>query len=82
GFSGLMAHPTDCDKFLNCDNGRTFIQQCGPGTLFSPDLRVCDYPQNVDCPGEEDGEGDTDKKNGTNVTGGGNKKNSTNVTGG
>ncbi|RZF47278.1 hypothetical protein LSTR_LSTR004987, partial [Laodelphax striatellus] len=56
GFSGLMAHPSDCSKFLNCDNGRTFIQNCGPGTLFSPNLKVCDFPYAVDCNTEENKE--------------------------
>lgn len=49
GSSGLQPHPIDCAKFLNCDHGRTFIQDCGPGTLFNPLYSVCDWPQNVDC---------------------------------
>lgn len=48
-FSGLMAHPTDCTKFLNCDHGKTVIQDCGPGTAFNAITKVCDWPQNVDC---------------------------------
>ncbi|GJQ83467.1 SCRASP1 [Trypoxylus dichotomus] len=49
GESGLFPHPTRCEKFLNCDHGRTFIQDCGPGTVFNPRFKVCDYPYNVDC---------------------------------
>lgn len=49
GASGLYPHPTDCKKFLNCDNGRTFVQDCGPGTAFNGITKVCDWPQNVDC---------------------------------
>lgn len=49
GAIGLQPHPFDCTKFLNCDNGRTFIQDCGPGTAFNAELQVCDWPQNVDC---------------------------------
>lgn len=49
GASGLYAHPTDCSKFLNCNNGATFVQDCGPGTMFNARLKVCDWPHNVDC---------------------------------
>lgn len=49
GASGLFAHPDDCTKFLNCDNGRTFIQECGPGTAFNDVFKVCDWPHKVDC---------------------------------
>lgn len=49
GESGLFPHPTICEKFLNCANGQTFIQDCGPGTVFNPKFKVCDYPYNVDC---------------------------------
>lgn len=49
GASGLFAHPYDCTKFLNCDHGRTFIQECGPGTMFNDLFKVCDWPHKVDC---------------------------------
>ncbi|EDV95796.1 GH15575 [Drosophila grimshawi] len=49
GKSGLEVHPYDCTKFLNCANGRTFVQSCGPGTAFSPSLMTCDYKDKVDC---------------------------------
>lgn len=49
GASGLYAHPLDCRKFLNCDHGRTFIQDCGPGTAFNDIHKVCDWPHKVDC---------------------------------
>ncbi|XP_075216413.1 uncharacterized protein LOC142321844 isoform X2 [Lycorma delicatula] len=48
-FSGLLPHPEFCEKFLNCDHGRTFIQNCGPGTLFNPAISTCDWPSAVDC---------------------------------
>lgn len=41
GAHGLYAHPFDCRKFLNCDHGRTFIQDCGPGTAVSDFLTTC-----------------------------------------
>lgn len=49
GASGLFAHPMDCTKFLNCDHGRTFIQECGPGTAFNDVFKVCDWPHKVNC---------------------------------
>lgn len=49
GASGLFAHPLDCKKFLNCDHGRTFTQECGPGTVFNDVFKVCDWPHKVDC---------------------------------
>lgn len=48
-YQGLYKHPTDCKKFLNCANGRTFIQDCAPGTLFNSNLGNCDFPSNVKC---------------------------------
>lgn len=49
GETGLHPHPTDCSKFLNCANGVAHVQECGPGTVFNPLLKVCDYPYNVKC---------------------------------
>ncbi|XP_030239473.1 uncharacterized protein LOC108651696 isoform X6 [Drosophila navojoa] len=57
GFRGLQPHPSDCTKFLNCDNGQTFIQSCGPGTAFSPTQLVCDYKYKVNC-GAASGQGE------------------------
>ncbi|XP_015191626.1 PREDICTED: uncharacterized protein LOC107074585 isoform X1 [Polistes dominula] len=45
--AGLIPHPTDCTKFLNCANGMAFEMDCGPGTVFNPALSVCDWPYNV-----------------------------------
>lgn len=47
--TGLLPHPYDCTKFLQCDGTRTFIQDCGPGTAFNADLQICDWPDNVNC---------------------------------
>lgn len=45
--TGLVAHPSDCTKFLQCANGGTHIMDCGPGTVFNPAVMVCDWPRNV-----------------------------------
>ncbi|XP_018318608.1 uncharacterized protein LOC108732347 [Agrilus planipennis] len=64
GAVGVHPHPFDCSKFLNCANGQTFVQDCGPGTLFNPVIKVCDYPYNVHCVSHEQKAGEpqpTDK---------------------
>ncbi|KAG7212821.1 hypothetical protein KM043_002178 [Ampulex compressa] len=45
--TGLLPHPTECTKFLQCANGGTYIMDCGPGTVFNPANSVCDWPLNV-----------------------------------
>ncbi|KAJ8674874.1 hypothetical protein QAD02_010660 [Eretmocerus hayati] len=44
---GMIPHPNDCSKYLLCANGNTFIMDCGHGTVFNPDISVCDWPNNV-----------------------------------
>ncbi|XP_072745020.1 uncharacterized protein [Anoplolepis gracilipes] len=46
-FTGLLAHPETCKKFLQCANGVTYVMDCGPGTAFNPIALVCDWPYNV-----------------------------------
>ena len=46
---GIYKHPYDCTKFIQCASGRTFIQNCGPGTHFNVALQVCDWPHNANC---------------------------------
>ncbi|XP_043522587.1 uncharacterized protein LOC122535258 isoform X6 [Frieseomelitta varia] len=45
--TGLIAHPSNCTKFLQCANGGTYIMDCAPGTVFNPSISVCDWPNNV-----------------------------------
>ncbi|KAK6643897.1 hypothetical protein RUM43_000162 [Polyplax serrata] len=37
-----------------CFSGGTFIQSCGPGTLFNTIIGACDHPHNVACSHRED----------------------------
>ncbi|XP_036336610.1 uncharacterized protein LOC118746806 isoform X1 [Rhagoletis pomonella] len=55
GVNGLAPHPTDCTKFLNCANGNTHVQNCGPGTAYSISMKTCDFKEKVDCSGRENG---------------------------
>ncbi|XP_037817731.1 uncharacterized protein LOC119607724 isoform X1 [Lucilia sericata] len=47
--AGLYPHPLDCTKFLQCSNGATYIQDCGPGTAFDSARLICDYKHKVKC---------------------------------
>ncbi|XP_039277670.1 serine protease svh-1-like [Nilaparvata lugens] len=69
GFSGIIPHPHDCSKFLNCDRGRTFETKCGSGA-FNPILMVCDFPHAINCvAGEQDEtEQEGDRPNGGHQT--------------
>ncbi|XP_039230208.1 uncharacterized protein LOC6532617 isoform X3 [Drosophila yakuba] len=48
-FTGLVAYPHDCHRYVNCFNGSPTIQTCSPGTLFNDRSLVCDHPSNVVC---------------------------------
>ncbi|XP_030380373.1 uncharacterized protein LOC115628426 [Scaptodrosophila lebanonensis] len=54
GATGLQPHPYDCNKFLNCANGQTFVQNCGPGTSFNPAIGTCDHADKVDCSAQKE----------------------------
>lgn len=47
--TGFFAHPNDCRFYVNCWNGRPFVQSCAPGTLFNPESLECDFPNKVKC---------------------------------
>ncbi|CBY30585.1 unnamed protein product [Oikopleura dioica] len=47
--SGMFAHK-ECAKFYHCAHGRTFIKNCGHGTVFDPKLQICNWPHTVVCP--------------------------------
>ncbi|XP_046390189.1 uncharacterized protein LOC124158856 [Ischnura elegans] len=45
--TGQFPYPLDCRRFVNCWNGKAFVQPCAPGTLFNADTRECDFPSKV-----------------------------------
>ena len=49
GRAVLFSDPTDCSKFYNCGHGVPHLTSCGPGTLWNDQIKVCDWPQNVNC---------------------------------
>jgi len=47
--TGIYSHPTNCEKFIQCSNGYTYVQECPSGTLFNSSHLYCDWPENVTC---------------------------------
>ena len=46
---------------LQCSNGYLYVRDCAPGTVFNPEIGVCDHPWNVPgCGGGSGGGGATD----------------------
>ncbi|KAK9718351.1 Chitin binding Peritrophin-A domain [Popillia japonica] len=46
----LLPDSSDCAIFYKCNEGEAVVQDCPDGLAFNPELTVCDYPANVDCP--------------------------------
>lgn len=42
-------HPTDCSRFLKCNNGVLIEGQCNFGLWWNVEKRACDHRQNVHC---------------------------------
>ncbi|NP_001103511.2 chitinase, acidic.5 isoform X1 [Danio rerio] len=42
---GIYANPADPKTFIQCANGRTFIQNCPATTVFDPDCTCCNWPK-------------------------------------
>ena len=48
--NGINFVPGVCTDFYLCDRGiPSVIQTCGPGTVYSPQLKVCVFPSQTDC---------------------------------
>lgn len=50
--SGQFQHPTQCDKYYECDYGVATEKICPDGLVFDESIRLknkCDQPFNVDC---------------------------------
>lgn len=46
---GMYSHPKSCRKFVHCENGTAYEKDCGPGTAWNDNAKICDYPENTDC---------------------------------
>ena len=48
--NGINFVPGVCTDFYLCDRGiPNVVQTCGPGTVYSPQLKVCVFPSQTDC---------------------------------
>ena len=47
--NGLYAHSTDCQKYYQCAHGTPYEYSCPSSLLWNNDLKVCDWPANVQC---------------------------------
>ncbi|XP_063975936.1 peritrophin-1-like [Diachasmimorpha longicaudata] len=45
----LLPDPYNCASFYICVGLKPVKKFCPNGLYWNPDLRVCDWPQNVDC---------------------------------
>ncbi|KAJ8704684.1 hypothetical protein PYW07_011872 [Mythimna separata] len=42
----LLPHEA-CEKYYQCDEGEKIERDCQTGTVFNPDIQICDWPYNV-----------------------------------
>ncbi|XP_022257598.1 uncharacterized protein LOC106473456 [Limulus polyphemus] len=42
--------PFDCRAYFKCNNGVRETKYCPNGLYFNKNTKVCDHPENVDCP--------------------------------
>lgn len=43
------AYPGSCTKFFMCDRGLEVEKECGPGTNWNDNKKICDWPANAGC---------------------------------
>ena len=46
---GLYSVPEDCNKYYKCSNGVAHLTSCAEGTLWNDQIKICDWPYNVNC---------------------------------
>uniref|UniRef100_A0A5S6Q0U9 Chitin-binding type-2 domain-containing protein n=1 Tax=Trichuris muris TaxID=70415 RepID=A0A5S6Q0U9_TRIMR len=46
---GLFPDPVTCDGFYSCAFGRAYLMRCPVGTLFNPEIGICDHAYDVSC---------------------------------
>uniref|UniRef100_A0A182SLF2 Chitin-binding type-2 domain-containing protein n=1 Tax=Anopheles maculatus TaxID=74869 RepID=A0A182SLF2_9DIPT len=45
----LFPHPTNCDQFITCSSGISFVGNCKPGETYDAALQACKSEFRVDC---------------------------------
>ena len=49
-------HPTDCGKFLMCNNEAYIERPCGGGLHWDQKISACNFPKEAQCqPGSDSG---------------------------
>ena len=48
-FNGLYPHPSECTKWVHCNNDIPYVKDCPAGLHFNPILLVCDWPKVAGC---------------------------------
>nr|AYV99605.1 venom polypeptide [Dolopus genitalis] len=49
GKTQLIAHNTDCTKFIQCVGNMGVEKSCPMGTHFNSQFMICDYPERANC---------------------------------
>jgi len=49
--NGIFADPSDktCHRYYICANGNPTEYNCAPGTVFDPNLQICNFESNYQC---------------------------------
>lgn len=47
----IIAHPTECNLFFECDGGVGSQNQCPPNSFFNPEINECDPNYQCNLPG-------------------------------
>ncbi|KAH8239752.1 hypothetical protein KR032_007554, partial [Drosophila birchii] len=48
----IIPSTLSCDEFIVCMNGQSEVTRCPGELLFNPDLKICDFKDNVWCYGD------------------------------
>ena len=49
---GHYGDHSNCSRFFVCVFGLPVVQECSKGLFYNPQLGLCDWPKNTDCPGK------------------------------
>ncbi|OQV16216.1 hypothetical protein BV898_09700 [Hypsibius exemplaris] len=49
---GHYGDHANCSRFFVCVFGLPVVQECSKGLFYNPQLGLCDWPKNTECPGK------------------------------
>lgn len=52
----LYANPRNCRKYYKCQGGTPSLQSCPANLVFDRNLKICNWPESVDCIEDPDAE--------------------------